>query len=84
MTAFSASSPGDFWLDARTSQASLLPSSYKDGAPASDPSEARPLAQTEPALDTDKWPAWKVTVSVILFCGLFWAGVGYLVLRLLG
>ena len=28
------------------------------------------------------WPIWKVTVSVLAFCALFWGGVGYLLARL--
>jgi len=35
-------------------------------------------------LDEPRWPAWKVTVAVVLFCGAFWMGVGYLAMRLLG
>ncbi len=31
-----------------------------------------------------RWPAWKVTVFVIAFCGAFWAGLAYLLVRLLG
>lgn len=25
-----------------------------------------------------KWPAWKVILFVVLVCGAFWSGVGYL------
>ena len=32
----------------------------------------------------EKWPAWKVTVFVVAFCGAFWTGVAYLLTRLLG
>ncbi len=32
----------------------------------------------------EKWPAWKVTVFVLAFCGSFWTGVVYLLARLLG
>lgn len=34
--------------------------------------------------DEPKWPAWKVTVAVLVFCGAFWSGIGYLAVRLLG
>ncbi len=34
--------------------------------------------------ETDaKWPPWKVTVVVIVFCAAFWGGVSYLAMRLL-
>lgn len=36
----------------------------------------------DPLADEPKWPAWKVTIAVIVFCSAFWAGVGYLVSRL--
>ena len=38
----------------------------------------------DPYADEPKWPAWKVTVFVIVFCGAFWAGVLYLLSRLFG
>jgi hypothetical protein len=38
----------------------------------------------DPFADEHKWPAWKVTVAVVVFCGAFWTGVGYLAMRLLG
>lgn len=31
----------------------------------------------DPYAGEAKWPAWIVTVAVILFCGAFWAGVSY-------
>ena len=34
--------------------------------------------------DEPKWPTWKVTVAVVVFCGAFWSGIGYLAIRLLG
>lgn len=34
--------------------------------------------------DEPKWPAWKVTVAVVVFCGSFWSGIGYLAVRLFG
>lgn len=36
----------------------------------------------DPHADEPKWPAWKVTIAVIVFCSAFWAGIGYLVSRL--
>lgn len=38
----------------------------------------------DPFADDPKWPAWKVTIVVVVFCGAFWSGVGYLAMRLLG
>ena len=32
----------------------------------------------DPYADERKWPAWMVTIAVILFCGAFWAGISYL------
>ena len=40
--------------------------------------------QMDPLADEPKWPAWKVTFAVVVFCGGFWAGIGYLAVRLLG
>jgi len=35
--------------------------------------------------DTDaKWPAWKVTVVVIVFCAAFWGAVAYAAVRVFG
>ena len=34
--------------------------------------------------DEPKWPAWKVTLAVVVFCTACWAGIGYLAVRLLG
>lgn len=34
--------------------------------------------------EDEKWPAWKVTVFVVAFCGAFWTGIAYLLARLLG
>jgi hypothetical protein len=31
-----------------------------------------------------KWPAWKVTTMVVLFCGAFWAGLFWVAMRLFG
>jgi hypothetical protein len=38
----------------------------------------------DPYAGQAKWPAWKVTVAVVVFCGAFWTGVGYIALRLFG
>jgi hypothetical protein len=38
----------------------------------------------DPYADEPRWPAWKVTVAVVVFCGAFWTGIGYLATRLLG
>lgn len=39
---------------------------------------------SDPYADEPKWAAWKVTIAVVLFCGAFWAGIGYLAMRLFG
>jgi hypothetical protein len=36
----------------------------------------------DPYANEPKWAAWKVTLFVILFCGAFWAGIAWLVMRL--
>lgn len=41
-------------------------------------------SQADPLIDEPKWPAWKVTVAVVVFCSAFWAGIGYVAVRLLG
>ena len=38
----------------------------------------------DPYAGETKWPAWKVTVAVIVFCTAFWLGVSYLVVKLFG
>lgn len=35
-------------------------------------------------IDEPKWAAWKVSLGVVLFCGAFWAGVYYILARVLG
>jgi hypothetical protein len=35
-------------------------------------------------IDDPKWPAWKVTAAVVIVCGAFWMGAGYVAMRLLG
>lgn len=57
-------------------------------------SETEQLRQRQPVQDNSdtpdpfvgerKWPAWMVTIAVILFCGAFWAGVSYLVSLIFG
>jgi hypothetical protein len=47
-----------------------------------DPRPRLPSNLPDPYVDEPKWPAWKVTIAVIVFCSAFWAGVGYLVSRL--
>lgn len=42
------------------------------------------LRYPDPYADEAGWPAWKVTVAVVVVCGAFWAGVGYLATRMLG
>ncbi len=32
----------------------------------------------DPFVGERKWPAWIVTIAVIVFCAAFWAGVSYL------
>jgi hypothetical protein len=48
----------------------------------------RPLVSTTPTYgqepDVGKWPAWKVTLFVVVFCGAFWGGLIYLGMRLFG
>lgn len=38
----------------------------------------------DPYIDEPKYPAWKVSLFVIVVCGAFWAGVSYLAVRLFG
>jgi hypothetical protein len=47
-----------------------------------DPKPRLPSNLPDPLADEPKWPAWKVTIAVIVFCSAFWMGVGYLVSRL--
>lgn len=41
------------------------------------------LSPRDPYADEPKWAAWKVMVAVIVLCGGFWAGIGYIAMRLL-
>jgi hypothetical protein len=43
-----------------------------------------PAEPTDPYADEPRYPAWKVSLFVVLFCGAFWAGISYLAMRLLG
>jgi hypothetical protein len=47
-----------------------------------DPKPRLPSNLPDPYPDEPKYPAWKVTVAVIVFCTAFWLGVGYLISRL--
>jgi hypothetical protein len=38
----------------------------------------------DPYAGEPRWAAWKVTLFVLLFCGAFWAGIAWLVMRLFG
>jgi hypothetical protein len=40
------------------------------------------MPRSDPYADQTKWPAWKVTIALVVFCGAFWAGIGYLIYRL--
>ena len=62
--------------DTRPAKQGMGPGRESDQRPRLPPNLPDPLA------DEPKWPAWKVTVAVIVFCSAFWAGVGYLVSRL--
>lgn len=63
-------------------------------APVNRTSEAEELRQTKPVhfdadapdpyADEAKYPAWAVTLGVIVFCGAFWAGASFIVSQLLG
>jgi hypothetical protein len=46
------------------------------------PSHIRREAQDE-AFEP-RWPRWKVTLAVVVFCAAFWSGIGYIATRLLG
>jgi hypothetical protein len=47
-----------------------------------DPKPRLPSNLPDPLAGEPKWPAWKVTVAMIVFCSAFWAGIGYLISRL--
>ena len=48
----------------------------------SDPKARLPSNLPDPLDGEPKWPAWKVTIAVIVFCSAFWGGIGYLISRL--
>jgi hypothetical protein len=48
----------------------------------SDPKPRLPSNLPDPLDGEPKFPAWKITIAVIVFCSAFWAGVGYLISRL--
>ena len=52
--------------------------------PASKPGNDASSDLPDPYAGEPKWAAWKVTLFVILFCGAFWAGIAWLVMRLFG
>lgn len=75
------------------SPASVFPPGGLFGAPVKDDNVDRtPSTGTrdggedlpDPYVGEPKWAAWKVTLFVILFCGGFWAGVAWLLMRLFG
>jgi hypothetical protein len=45
---------------------------------------AKPRPAGESESGENKWPAWRVTLGVIVFCTAAWIGIGYLAIRLLG
>ena len=56
------------------------------GAPAVGETEARASPFPRPGVlppGEGKWPLWKTAVFVLGFCGAFWAGVAWIVYRLL-
>lgn len=57
-------------LEGRSGKA--LPAGLEDFAP-----------RRDPHADETKWPAWKVTIALIVFCGAFWTGMILLGLRLI-
>ena len=48
----------------------------------SDPRPRLPSNLPDPHAGEPKYPAWKVTIAVIVFCSAFWLGVGYLISRI--
>ena len=36
----------------------------------------------DPYSGESKWPAWVVTLAVVMFCSAFWAGAGYIITEL--
>jgi hypothetical protein len=57
----------------------------RQSSQASREGEAKPRLPSnlpDPLAHEPKWPAWKVTIAVIVFCSAFWCGIGYLISRL--
>lgn len=73
-------------IEQRSAWVAPVRRSEADGVFAGDLRRNSPALQDadDHTLDEPRWPAWKVTVAVVLFCGAFWMGVGYLAMRLLG
>jgi len=59
----------------------LTPSAGRNTRAGSDDGASDP---SDPYANETKWPAWKVTVAIVAFCGAFWTGIGYLALKLFG
>jgi hypothetical protein len=74
------------------SPASVFPSGGPFASPAHNDDAGGPASQSrdagsnlpDPYAGEPRWAAWKVTLFVILFCGAFWAGIAWLVMRLFG
>jgi hypothetical protein len=67
----------------------VSPSLRKDGVEGGFAADLRMTQHTDDPYedafpDEPRWPAWKVTVVVVVFCTACWAGIGYLAVRLLG
>jgi hypothetical protein len=76
--------PSGGFLDSRM-LSSLIDDADKTKSRESDPKPSMNAPDPlDPLADEPKWPAWKVTLAVILFCGAFWAGVVYLGMKLFG
>jgi hypothetical protein len=72
-------------LDSRTTWGSASRRPETDGLkPDTRVSPTSTFDVEDPLIDAPKWAAWKVTLAVVLFCGAFWVGVGYIAKRLLG
>ena len=69
------------FLDIR-SLSSLLDDTDKDRVRDAEPKPRLSSNPPDPYAGEPKWAAWKVTIAVIVFCGAFWAGIGYLLSRL--
>jgi hypothetical protein len=56
----------------------------RGGGPYPNPERRPSMTPPDPFVDEPKWPAWKVTIGVIVFCTAFWAGIAYIFSRLFG